>query len=122
MTDAAIAHVVTGLVTITTMVIGFLTLWIKLKYGVGKAEEAATKAGEVERKIDHNTTVTTETLEKTEVVADKLNGKLEEKINTIVRCHTEPITAIIEAHTQQDDKNMAEIRVALGELRDRTNK
>lgn len=74
MSDAAITAIVSGLITITTMVIGFLTLWVKLKYGadkaeeasehaaraVVKAEEAAVKAICVEDKIDANTALTAE--------------------------------------------------------------
>lgn len=67
MNDAAIANVVTGLVTITTLVVGFLTLWVKLRYGAEQAEKAARKADVVERKIDYNTT-------KTEGIARAVNG------------------------------------------------
>ena len=74
MSDAAVVAVVTGLVTITTMVTGFLTLWVKLKYGVRVSEEASesaklavVKADEtasiVGTKIDHNTAMTAETKE-----------------------------------------------------------
>lgn len=59
LSDAAIPVIVTGLVTITTVVVGFLTTWVKLKYGVDKAEEAATKAAQVEEKIDENTVIST---------------------------------------------------------------
>ncbi len=41
MSDAAIAQVVAGLITITTVVVGFLTLWVKLKYGADQAKVAA---------------------------------------------------------------------------------
>ncbi len=44
MSDAAILTLVSGLVTISTMVFGFLTLWVKLRYGAAKAEEAVVKA------------------------------------------------------------------------------
>ncbi len=59
MSDAAVFTVVSGLITITTMLVGFLTLWVKLRYGGEKAAEAAVKAEEavirasaVENKID----------------------------------------------------------------------
>lgn len=58
MTDVGMASLVTGLITITGMIVGFLTLWAKLKYGVEKAEEAATKVKAVEDKIDENTSLT----------------------------------------------------------------
>ncbi len=60
LSDAAIASIVTGVVTITLAIIGYLNLLAKLKYGVEKAEEAATKAKQVEDKIDDNTTLTKE--------------------------------------------------------------
>lgn len=60
MSDAAVANLITGAVTITTLVVGFLTLWVKLRYGVKKAEEVSVKAESVENKIDHNTILTQE--------------------------------------------------------------
>ena len=125
MSDAGIATIVTGLITVTTMIIGFLTLWLKLRYGV-------------ERKIDVNTAMTAEqgsisttnaraavhaakaAASATEALATQLNGKLDERITLIVKSHVEPIVAIIREHSAQDDKNMHEIRTALGELRDKT--
>lgn len=53
MSDAAIASIVTGLVTVTTLIVGFLTLWVKLRYG----ESATRKVGE---KVEENTEITTE--------------------------------------------------------------
>lgn len=123
---AIITTVVTGAVTITTLVIGFLTLWVKLKYGVEKAEEAATKAQVVEGKIDNNTVITTAAsiaaatnADNAAKMAEQLNGKLEERISSIVRRHVDPIVVVLKTHSEQDDKNMSEIRQALGELRDR---
>ena len=138
MTDAGIATIVTGVITVATMIVGFLTLWLKLKYGVSKVEEAAVNAKVVEKKIDDNTTITKaasvaavsnakraadtaiEAKEATAYMAEQLNGKLEEKINAIVKAQTEPILAVIKTHIDQDDRNMAEIRDILGHLRDRS--
>ena len=138
MTDAAIAAVVTGVVTVTTMVIGFLTLWVKLKYGVEKAEEAVSKTKAVERKIDDNTVITKaasvaalsnakvaadnaiEAKEASEHISRQLNGNLEEKITAIVKTQIQPVTELLKVHSEQDDKNMSEIRQALKELKDRT--
>lgn len=53
MSDAAIACIMTGLVNVATMLIGFLTLWVKLRY-------AGEKADEVEKKLDDNTAITHE--------------------------------------------------------------
>ncbi len=46
MSDAAIATLVTGLITITTMIVGFLTMWVKFRYGHEQIEEglAANRA------------------------------------------------------------------------------
>lgn len=53
MSDAAISSIVAGVLTLATMVIGFLTLWLKVKYGVDRVNA-------VEGKIDHNTNLTTQ--------------------------------------------------------------
>lgn len=58
MSDAAVATIVSGVVTVVTLSIGFLTLWIKLRYGANQAEKAATKAEIVENKLDINTKIT----------------------------------------------------------------
>ena len=145
MSDAAIASIVTGMVTMTTIVAGFLTIWVKMKYGAEKAEE-------VSKKVDNNTEITKRGIEeagthaaiaadaakdaasaathaavKTDALSEQLNGKLEAKIGEIVKGHidglkghVESVVTMFHAHSAQDDKNMAEIRQALGELRDRT--
>ena len=136
MSDAAITVVISGLVTITTMVVGFLTLWIKLRYGVSKAEEAATKAQVVERKVDNNTELTkagtaaaatnakiaantaAEAKEAANQIAERFNGKLEDRITAVVKAQIEPIAVVMRLHAEQDDRNMREIRQALDELRD----
>lgn len=76
MSDAAIASVVTGLVTVVTLITGFLTLWVKLRYGVEKAEEAATKAKLVEHKIDTNTQIT-------ERIEKQTNGPLSARLQQL---------------------------------------
>ena len=63
MSDAAVTILVAGLVNVVTMVVGFLTLWVKLRYGVEKADSIARKADLVETKLDHNTQVTTQAAE-----------------------------------------------------------
>jgi hypothetical protein len=93
------------------MVVGFLTLWVKLRYGV-------------ETKIDDNTRLTQAgaaqasvnaiaakaaadgAADKADAIAERLNGGLDDKIKAIVR-----------EHSMQDDKNMAEIN---GKLKDLT--
>jgi hypothetical protein len=59
MSDAAIASIVTGAVTVVTLVIGFLTLWVKLKYGDEQTQKTVKHASQiVQDKIDDNTTIT----------------------------------------------------------------
>lgn len=64
LTDSQVTTVVTGLVTIFLSLIGFLTLWVKLRYGVNKAEEAVVNARAsaqtLERKIDETSIVATQ--------------------------------------------------------------
>lgn len=137
MSDAAIATLVTGVLSLATMVIGFLTLWIKLRYGVERTEALAQKTQTVEYKIDTNTALTragteaatenakvaataaNEASRKSDNIAEKLNGVLDDKIRAIVKEHTEPLMAMFRLHVEQDDKNMTEIRQALSNLRDR---
>lgn len=74
MSDGSITVIASTVVTVVTLIIGLLTLWIKLKYGVDKVQEvsenaqkAALAAKEVatniENKIDENTAVTVEAKE-----------------------------------------------------------
>lgn len=138
MSDAAIASLVTGVVTVTTIIVGFLTLWIKIRYGVEKAEEAAVQTQIVEKKLDNNTAITKEgqqiaaiavkaaaatasnAAQKAEALSQQLNGKLDTKITTVVKEYITPIVAMIKEHSTQDEKNMEEIRKALAELKARS--
>lgn len=85
MSDAAVVTLVSGLVTVTTIVTGFLTLWIKIKYGVEKAQEAADtanvvegKMNAVEGKVDENTLIT-------ERIEKQTNGPLTQKVAELER-------------------------------------
>lgn len=69
MSDGAIASITAALITITTMVIGFMTLWVKLKYGVKTAES-------VETKVDHNTAMT-------ERIEQQTNGVLTTRLDQL---------------------------------------
>jgi hypothetical protein len=88
MSDAAVTAVVAGAVNIVGMVVGFLTLWMKVKYGAEKAataatraEAAVTKAEAAEetlgKKIDDNTKITQAGAD---AVARKLNGGLDQAL------------------------------------------
>ena len=137
MSDAAIASIVTGIVTMTTIVVGFLTLWLKLRYGEGKTEALAKKAEVVENKIDNNTLLTkaagtaavqnahnaavaaNETKEATQNIADtiskKLNGGLDHAIETVIK----PIREALQEHVEHNNRNMNELRAALEDLKRR---
>lgn len=58
MSDAAITTIVTGVITIATIVGTWITMWLKLRYGLERGEEIARKAVEVEHKVDQNTQIT----------------------------------------------------------------
>ncbi len=58
MSDAAVTVIVSGVAQVAVALVAFLTLWIKIRYGIVKAEEAANKAEVVEGKIDTNTRLT----------------------------------------------------------------
>ena len=124
MSDGAIATIVTGLITITMTVIGFLTLWLKLRYGVTKAEETAEKVHTVEKKLDANTVMTAAGVNaastKADAIVEQLNGKLEDRIRSIVKEQLEPIIAMFKIHSDQDDKNTAEIRESIEKLGNRS--
>lgn len=121
MSDAAVAAVVTGVVTVTTMVVGFLTLWVKLKYGVEitkeasehakkvtvkaeesvkKAEESAKKAEEsvitVSNKIDRNTELTVEVKEVATKASEHAISCDEEKVRlfNLIHDHESRIASI----------------------------
>ena len=105
--DSAVAILVSGLITVTTMVVGFLTLWVKLKYSAERAEEAAIKAEEavvkaevVEGKIDRNTIATRDVESKidcntliTERIEKQTNGVLDARIAELAN-HARRITSV----------------------------
>jgi hypothetical protein len=74
--DAAIQTIVNGLITVVTMVLGFIPIYLKLKQSATKAEEAATNAKLVEHKIDANTVLT-------EKIDEQTNGGLDRKLSQI---------------------------------------
>ena len=117
MTDAGVASIVTGVVTIATMVVGFLTMWVKLRHGEAKADVLT-------KKVDKNTEITKANTEvasaaatvaanKTEELVKQMNGALDQRITAIVKHHADALLVVLQNHTEQDDKNMREIRAAL---------
>lgn len=53
MSDAAVTAIVAGVVNVAGLLVGFLTLWLKVKHGVEKVNA-------VDQKVDVNTALTTE--------------------------------------------------------------
>lgn len=106
MSDAAIANIVTGVVTIVTIVVGFFTLWIKLRY----SEEEVTK------KVDHNTNITSiaatnakvaavEAKNATEDINKKLNGGIDLALSSVII----PLKQTIADHEAKDEARFKDI-------------
>lgn len=105
LSDSAIATIVSGAITITTMVVGFFTMWVKLKYG--------------EKKIDDNTAITKDGAVKAgeaKVAAQAVNQKLNGGIDAAIETALKPVRDTLQDHVLQDDQNMKEIRAALEDL------
>ena len=121
MSDAAVASLVTGLITITTMVVGFLTLWLKLRYGVEskidtntlltkQGAAAATEHAKVASEAASSAMIAAETLNRS------LNGELDIRIKNVVSAAVSPLADALRIHAAQDEKNMVEIRDILRSL------
>lgn len=80
---AVVTTIVSGVVTIVVGIIGFFTLWLKLKYGVEKVDEAATNAQKVEKKIDENTRITARIEQQTNGPLTSRLAKFEEKLGQL---------------------------------------
>ena len=125
---AVVATVVTGIVTMTTLVCGVVTLYLKLRWTDKKIDDntkltvAGTQAAVVNarRAADSASDAKEAADAMTGRLNDTLNGTLDEKVVAIVKQHVDPVIAAIRAHSDQDERNMVEIRKALGELRDRS--
>lgn len=77
MGESVAAIVVAGVVQVTGMVIGFLTLWVKLKHAGENAQEAVVRANIVEEKLDANTATTKSVDTKADTIVSQTNGTLE---------------------------------------------
>lgn len=115
MSDGTAVAIVTAIVTciasIATNVLTFLTLWIKLKYGVDKAETAVSnteaiskKTDSVLTKVDDNTKITQAAAEEasgakevTQSINNKLNGGIDKAINDAIG----PIQNMISEHAEK---------------------
>ena len=126
MSDATVVALVTGLGTIVATVVGFLTLWVKLKYGVEfkiDTNTEMTRAG-AKAATDHAKIAATSAnaaAQKATATEDKitnmLNGQLDVRIRTVVKECFEPLEIAVQAHAEQDEKNMAEIRATLDQMK-----
>ncbi len=81
MSDSAITTIASSIVTVILGLIGFATLWLKIKYGTEQAEKAAVKAEiavaqavVVEKKIDNNTVISTEAKHAAQNAERQTNG------------------------------------------------
>lgn len=74
MNESVITIVVTGAVQIVGMIVGFLTLWVKLQFASTKAAEAVVKAELVEDKLDANTATTKAVNSKADTIVQQTNG------------------------------------------------
>jgi uncharacterized protein YukE len=106
-----------------TMVIGFLTLWVKLRYSEKKAQV-------VEAKIDTNTQITREgakeaaatakevakTASAANLAVENINKKLNGGLDNALEGAIKPLRDAFQDHYLQDEANMKEIRSALANL------
>lgn len=130
MSDAAVIALITGVGTIVVTVVGFLTVWLKLRYGVEpkidtntEVTKAGTKAAFDNAKVAATaaTAAAQKALATEDKITDLLNGQLDIRIRTIVKECFDPLSSAVSAHAEQDEKNMAEIRKALDELKGHKN-
>lgn len=116
MSDAAIASIVTGVVTVVTMVVGVITLWLKLKYNVEKVEK-------LENKLDANTSITQSGIADAKTAADSAAqaketvDKINSKLNGGIDSALAPLQKTLEEHVKSDEEFMIEMREALSDLK-----
>lgn len=110
MSDATIVAVVSGVITVTTMIIGFLTLWVKLRYGVDKTEQ-------IEEKVDHNTKITRDANEVAVVNSKEISKRLNGGIDSAIEVATKPLYDILTNHVLQYETDMKELRNLIEEVR-----
>ncbi len=130
MSDAGIAIIATGVANAVAMIVGFLTLWIKLRYGAEKAEATAT---DVAKKLDVNTALTRKAEASAMVAADKAEASTIHKVDLLhdIQTHVNggvsaairqvfgEFQAELKKHQDSDDVKMADIFAA---IQNNTNK
>ena len=107
MSDAAIATIVTGLVTITTMVCGVVTLWIKLRETAQKVDDNT----ELTVVATHNATkaavAASVAATKTDGLVQQVNGEMDNKIRAIVKESIDPVIKSLNELRDQVARNSA---------------
>lgn len=134
MSDTAITTLASAAVAITTTIVGFLTLWVRLKYNDRKIEETKTQVETVGRKIDENTEVTKEGTKAAAVhakvaadtaadakqavrtVGENLSKRLNGELSAAIESAVKPVRDALQDHVLQDEQNMNEIRTSLAEI------
>lgn len=121
MSDGAVTVVVAGVVQIVVLIVGFLTLWVKLRFDSNKVEEVSKKTEVVERKLDNNTALTkagTEAAAKsaivavesaaraqiaTESMAETLTSKLNGGIDSAIAAAVDPLKETFVTNTRFEE-------------------
>lgn len=116
MSDAAITTLASSLVQIVLTVVGFLTLWVKLRYGVEVSQKAANKAQDVESKLDANTVTTESVNAKADTIVKQTNGSFDQ-VRILVAKIAERVDKLEEynrtnAHRIFDAINAVHLKVA----------
>lgn len=115
MSDAAVATIVTGLVTTTTVIVGFLTMWVKLKYGVESKIDRNTEltqvgtdnaAANAKAAVGAANVAAEKAVATEDRIATMLNGALDARIRAVVKECLDPLEA-----------GMAEVRALVDELK-----
>jgi hypothetical protein len=114
LSDASIVTIVTGCVTVATMIGGVITLWLKLKYGVAnvgekidantKITQDATTAATDNAKEAANAAITAKD------AAEKINKKLNGGIEEAIRHGIHPVQVTLEAHVKKDAEDIGDIK------------
>lgn len=119
MSDAAITTLAAAAVQIVVLIIGLLTLWIKVKYGADRANDAAKKADEVEQKVDENTAISTLAKDSAAKAEHQTNGALSKFRDTVadhgnrltsLEKQTASLQTLVEVLTKNIDSTRHEMR------------
>ena len=130
--EQAVATFVLMLVAQIPIVVAAVVSYLKNKAAI---KESANKVDEVVNKIEENTTITragataavasarvaancaAEAKTASEDLSRQFNGALDERITKIVQTYFEPLRDEVKAHAAADEKNMAELRATLSDIK-----